>query len=743
MNKTICIIAGTLALTALSCENSLPGEMNPEEQTTIIANTASPEANSRTAIDPTYYLGGHVGILWMPDDAIGVFGGTVRNACFGCATTTPTGRAAFSGNCSSPEYAYYPYSADNDGADMTALSGSLPAVQSYDSASGRLDGDYKYGHPRTGADNEFDFTHIFALFRFNIEASGTPLSGERLKSVSLELPEGRKLAGDFTFDITDGSYTFNGTTSSTVTMEWADTPALVAGSTFTAYMSAAPDLHAEDPVVITVLTDKHKATFTKTIAYDFSANSVYTFNLRLRNFAADMTVEELPAEPEEETANCYMITTAGMHDFKATVIGNGQKGIIPGAGFHTEDASISPVSAKLLWEDVKDFISYVELRDGRVYYKTTGNVGNAVIAVYSGPDATGDILWSWHIWGVGDSLPETYAITTKEGSSFDIMDRNIGAFPSTDEQRLETTRTAENEAYVLNCMLYQWGRKDPFPNADTYYVDGVAQNIASSFPVWQPATTADATIGASVLRPGYIINRATDSSNSHWLGTDCRLLWGDDALAGGSDGGWSDVKTIYDPSPVGYRVANGSTFTAFIPVNRTSYTFKGEMSFRTDDNGEKTPVLTEYINCVVETEYDGTTPRWFPRGIHRDRIGFAYGNSSSNSDKIFGYGIYMKRADDDSEGNYYAMSGVRFPNPDGARNHFAKSGYWWTSSAATSDIRRCHMALQHFYWLTSSNNNKEPDKGLASGRSAGVNGTVTAKDSSYPWQAQAVRCVKE
>jgi len=86
---------------------------------------------------------------------------------------------------------------------------------------------------------------------------------------------------------------------------------------------------------------------------------------------------------------------------------------------------------------------------------------------------------------------------------------------------------------------------------------------------------------------------------------------------------------------------------------------------------------------------------------------------------------------------------VRVPNPNGARDHFAKSGYWWTSSAATSDSRRCQMALQHFFWLTGSGNYAEPDKGLASGRNAGVNGNVVAKDSSNPWQAQAVRCVRE
>lgn len=734
MNKTICIIAGTLALTALSCENSLPGEMNPEEQTTIIANTASPEANSRTAIDPTYYLGGHVGILWTPDDAIGVFGGTVRNARFGCAATTPTGRAAFSGNCSSPEYAYYPYSPDNDGADMTALSGSLPAVQSYDSASGRLDGDYKYGHPRTGADNEFDFTHIFALFRFNIEASGTPLAGERLKSVSLELPQGRKLAGDFTFDITDGSYTFNGTASSTVTMEWADTPALVAGSTFTAYMSAAPDLHAEDPVVITVLTDRHKATFTKTIAYDFSANSVYTFNLQLRNFAGDMNVEELPAEPEEETANCYMVTTAGMHDFKATVIGNGQKGIIPGAGFHTEDASISPLSAKLLWEDVKDFISYVELRDGRVYYETTGNVGNAVIAVYSGPDATGDILWSWHIWGVGDSLPETYGYTTKGGVTNQIMDRDLGAFPATDEQRLQTVRNEADEDVVLRAMMYQWGRKDPMPNSIRRYVDGQEVDL-TAFPVWKGASQDEHTIEASIRHPMELINRYEGNSRGDWLGTDIELLWGDARFSGNDNTGrWTDVKTIYDPSPVGYRVPNYYTFDSFIPVNKNT----------SDMKGVSNSTLASSISCVIDTVYNGTVANWLPRGIHKSRIGFVYG-STSNSDKIFGYGIYMQRFENDTEGSYYPATGYLFPNVTTKhRSDYGKLSYRWLSCGAVSNTSgKGNVCLGHFFWLTGSGNYSEPDKGLASGRSSGVNGSVKTQNSSYPWCAYAVRCVKE
>lgn len=737
MNKSIHIIAGAIAIFAMSCENTTPGDMTPVEKTVIIANAATEAVESRTAIDNTQYEGGHVGILWTSDDAIGVYGGTVKNARFGCSASTPTGRAEFTGSCASPQYAYYPYSLGNDGKDVTSLTGSLPAEQTYNSATGTLDGDYKYGRPRTDADNEFDFTHIFSLFRFEIEATGTPLAGETLQSVSLQLPQNRQLAGDFTFNATDGTYAFTGNTSNTVTMKWSNTPSLASGRTYTAYMSAAPDLHADDAVVITVLTDKHKATFTKAIAYDFAANSVYTFRLRLSDFAEEMNVEEVAPEPEEETANCYMITSAGMHDFKATVIGNGQKGIIPGAGFHTDDATIAPVSAKLLWEDVKDFISDVELRNGRVYYKTTTNTGNAVIAVYDGPDATGNILWSWHIWGVGDTLPGTYDYTTKGGVVNQIMDRDLGAFPATDEQRLQTTRVEADEDVVLRAMLYQWGRKDPMPNSIKRYVDGVETDL-TAFPVWKGASQEEHTIAASIQHPMELINRYEGNSDGDWLGTDVELLWGDAKFSGSNASGrWTNVKTIYDPSPVGYRVPGYYTFDSFIPVNKNSSDLKGVSSYSTVD-GVKVPSLASYIDCVIETV---GTSSWLPKGMHKTLIGKAAG-STSNSDKIFGYGIYMKRNADDTEGAYYAATGYLFPNVTNEhRTDFAKRSYRWLScGAVTNTTGKGNLYLGHFYWKTSSYSSGV-DAGLNGG--SGVNGSVKTQNSSYPWCAYAIRCVKE
>ncbi len=743
MYKHFSIFAATLSLIAMSCDNTVPGEVTTPEGTTVIYAGTMPESGpSRTAIDNTEYEGGHIGILWTPDDAIGVYGATGSNIRFGCIATAPTGRAPFTGNCDSPQYAYYPYSSANDGHPVTSLVGTLPAEQHYSLSSRKLEGDYKYGSPRLEAADEFDFRHIFALFRINVEATGTALAGETLAGVTLTLPEGRALAGDFTFDATAGTYAFTGNTTNSVTMRWSGMPALSEGRTVTGYMSAAPDLHADDEVTITVFTDSHKATFTRHIAYDFEADAVYTFNLTLNLYSDGLKVEELTPEPEEETANCYMITTAGEHDFKATVIGNGQKGIIPGAGFHTEDATIAPVSAALLWEDVDGFITDVELREGRVHYRTTGNTGNAVIAVYDGIGATGNILWSWHIWGTGDTLPATYDYTTKGGVVNRIMDRDLGAFPANDEQRLQTARVEADEDVVLRAMCYQWGRKDPMPNSLKRYVGGKEEDL-TAFPVWKGASQAEHTIEASIQHPAELINRYEGNGDGDWLGTDVELLWGDAKFSGqDASGKWTNVKTIYDPSPVGYRVPSYYTFDSFIPLNKNESNMSGVSSYTTVD-GVKIPALSQSFNCVIDTVYSGTVPRWLPKGMHMSRIGFACG-SSSNSDKIFGYGIYMKRFENDTEGVYYPANGYLFPNvTTGNRKDYGKTSHRWLScGAVTNTTGKGNVFLGHFVYLTGSGNYKEPDKGLGSGNS-GVRGTVKTQETSYPWCAYPVRCVKE
>ena len=284
------------------CTDRLEDAGIPVGNTVITASMDDAQGATRSAIDPTEYIGGQVGILWTPEDCLGVFGSADSNVPFRNMSTTPMGRTQFTGNMTNgaPLYAYYPYSEENNGAEVTALKGTLPLVQPYDRLTGVLTGDYKYGTPREDAENEFNFRHLFSLLHFSVSLSGTSMESETLKKVKLTLPEGRVLGGDFTFNAITGEYTFAEAAgkANTVTMKVEGSPVLGSSNTYQGYVSCAPDMKADDEITIQVYTDKHVASFTKHIAYNFEPNAVYHFDLALSGYGSDVTITDAPAEPE-------------------------------------------------------------------------------------------------------------------------------------------------------------------------------------------------------------------------------------------------------------------------------------------------------------------------------------------------------------------------------------------------------------------------------------------------------------
>lgn len=262
------------------------------------------EMRTRTCVDGST-VDGAVGILWTPDDCIGVYGtdGT-RNALFASTNTGNVPEAIFSGDLKqgeAPAYAYYPYSEDNASADPSAVKGSLKLVQDFDLGSGVLESDYKVGTPTftssDGRSYEFTFSHLFSLLKFDIDATGTALEGDNLESIVISLPEGRRLGGDFTFDAASKAVTWTGSAdgANVLTMNWSDAPALTGGTSYSGYITCAPDIRQGDEIKVTILTHKFKAEFIRTSLVDFAANTCYTFPLTLTNYAGDMTVTERPA----------------------------------------------------------------------------------------------------------------------------------------------------------------------------------------------------------------------------------------------------------------------------------------------------------------------------------------------------------------------------------------------------------------------------------------------------------------
>lgn len=269
-------------------------------------------------------------------------------------------------------------------------------------------------------------------------------------------------------------------------------------------------------------------------------------------------------------SNCYVIYPGlgdGDYDgfcFDATVVGNGNEGILP--GFDRTTAEINPVSAGLIWESSYGLIQQVEFMYGYVRfrvpkYKTTP--GNAVIGVF---DKKGSVLWSWHIW-ISGSQPEM--VTFGMGSAeIGVMDRNLGALSGSG---IPGSPEAALGSYGL---YYQWGRKDPSMGPPTYdylpmstatseYYDGYGDLQQSTGVINIPRPE----ISDAVQNPMYLILPTEWPSyyQFDWLFDRKDNLWGEqNAMV---------VKTIYDPCPEGYTVPRDEINLLFANWEKTGTTY--------------------------------------------------------------------------------------------------------------------------------------------------------------------------
>ena len=263
------------------------------------------------------------------------------------------------------------------------------------------------------------------------------------------------------------------------------------------------------------------------------------------------------------TANSYIVNQPNTkYKFKATVMGNGAstKGIVP--------AAIDPKLAFLVWEtgSVKNaVIKDVELTsDGYVRF-STGDVldGNALIAVTDNvpiegdtPLSLGTILWSWHIWAT-DYTPEMdKKCVNADAKEFMLMDRNLGEWSD--------KNTLYSGGYWG--LKYQWGRKDPFVSFTYSGVPaGACVSHHEDYVVdadYAPTFDTDEESLALAIQYPHIFIKGGYATNNDWYGASTGAEHRNNDLWGNGDGATS-VKTIYDPCPVGYKVAPFEAFSGF------------------------------------------------------------------------------------------------------------------------------------------------------------------------------------
>ena len=231
------------------------------------------------------------------------------------------------------------------------------------------------------------------------------------------------------------------------------------------------------------------------------------------------------------TANCYIVD--GSDD------GNQNKVFKFKAYKGNSSTSVGTVaSVEILWETYNtsdavtentiiaavDYDKQAENDYYEIVFKMPASLhgGNAVIAARNDLN---DIIWSWHIW-----VPSSTITTNSYGDALGAvaMDRNLGAL-------VAATAGASPVDITSLGLMYQWGRKDPFPGASNLASSPSRAAVSKNAPTNAGGTITLAQSIADPTKMGY-------TSEGDWNSSPDNTLWQN---AG---------KTIYDPCPAGYRV---------------------------------------------------------------------------------------------------------------------------------------------------------------------------------------------
>lgn len=307
------------------------------------------------------------------------------------------------------------------------------------------------------------------------------------------------------------------------------------------------------------------------------------------------------------TANCYVVNAPGTY-MLPLVYGNAIVDGRQNSGAYDKDTKFvdyngnhinspylpTPDDATLVWSDGFYMFKDVRLSADKKYLIFTIDPdyiqqANAVVAVR---DAQDNIMWSWHIWVTEHPvLTETAEISEWQNISnkFNLMKWNLGWVDGKmvfyNPRKLEFKFTQDKTGDVKTMTLtqagakldykdigstyYQWGRKDPIVALKNRNQLGVDDYRPMETPTedYQYKVKKGLTYMKDAIRNPNIYYVEQDNDNEHkWLYSTSFTyrLWDGNSNNYAEIDERSSIKTVYDPSPRGFKVPFPRVFAGFV-----------------------------------------------------------------------------------------------------------------------------------------------------------------------------------
>mgnify|MGYP000848595557 FL=1 len=301
------------------------------------------------------------------------------------------------------------------------------------------------------------------------------------------------------------------------------------------------------------------------------------------------------------TANCYVVNAVGTYKLPL-VYGNGLKNGAknnPAFNGNFKDYQNNTITDPwikgtdnccLVWSDGFYMFKNVHKEDDYLVFTLDPNYTQQANAVLAVRDASNNIMWSWHIWVTERNVNATHDVEGwNESTHYYLMPCNLGwidgkqvyynqrnfAFTFTQNgtgtvRTLNVVQKGDHFDYKdAGSTYYQWGRKDPLValknrelhNKEDYRLHEVGQDGYG-----YRTETKTVSLGEAIQHPNVFYT--TSNTYYCWLSNPIYNLWNTNSPDNPDI--TNPTKTLYDPSPRGFKIPPSKAFARFVNGNAAS-----------------------------------------------------------------------------------------------------------------------------------------------------------------------------